>query len=347
MKRLSICLALLTAAGIIHAQNTDGFTNPLLPSGADPYSCYKDGYYYYMNTSRNTLQVRKTKSITQLADAAPVTIWTPPPGTAYSRDIWAPEILFIRGKWYVYFAADDGDNAHHRIYVLENTSPDSQKGAWEFKGKVADPSDKWAIDSDVLEYKGQLYMVWAGWQGDGNGEQDIYIAKMENPWTIAGSRVRISSPVYDWELHGDLHDAINPPHVSVNEGPQFLQHRDRLFIVYSASGCWTDYYALGMLSFAGGDNLLDPAAWKKSPRPVFKQSPENGVFAPGHNSFFKSPDGTEDWILYHANSAPGQGCGGQRSPRAQPFFWNQDGTPYFGEPVKAGVVLPVPSGTKQ
>jgi GH43 family beta-xylosidase len=38
---------------------------------------------------------------------------------------------------------------------------------------------------------------------------------------------------------------------------------------------------------------------------VFQTSEENGVYAPGHNSFFTSPDGKEDWILYHANTKPG------------------------------------------
>ena len=89
-----------------------------------------------------------------------------------------------------------------------------------------------------------------------------------------------------------------------------------------------------MLSTDKGADLLKPSSWKKSPEPVFKQSVENSVFAPGHNSFFKSPDGKEDWILYHANSKSGQGCGGFRSPRAQKILWNTDGTPNFGIPVK-------------
>jgi hypothetical protein len=89
---------------------------------------------------------------------------------------------------------------------------------------------------------------------------------------------------------------------------------------------------------------MDPASWKKSPQPVFTQSKENGVYAPGHNSFFKSPDGREDFILYHANSKPGLGCGRFRSPRAQRFSWKKDGTPDFGVPVKEGVELPAPSG---
>jgi GH43 family beta-xylosidase len=98
-----------------------------------------------------------------------------------------------------------------------------------------------------------------------------------------------------------------------------------------------------MLTFTGDADLLDSLLWKKNPLPVFRHKPEAGVYAPGHNSFFKSPDGMEDWILYHANSAQGQGCGRFRSPRAQMFKWNKDGTPDFGEPVSTGIPIPVPS----
>lgn len=318
------------------------FTNPLLPSGADPYSFYKDGYYYYTHTAQNKLMLWKTKNLANLKTAESKTIWTPPQGTMYSKELWAPEIHFIQGKWYMYFAADDGDNNHHRMYVLENASVDPMKGEWIFKGKVADPSDKWAIDGDVFEHRGQLYMIWSGWEGDKNGQQNIYIAKMKNAWTIEGNRSKISGSDFDWEKHGNLNDP-NLPHVNVNEGPQILKHGDKLFIIYSASGCWTDFYALGMLTADVNADLLNPNSWKKSAEPVFKQSPENGVFAPGHNSFFKSPDGKEDWILYHANSKSGQGCGGFRSPRAQKFTWNANGTPNFGLPVKENQSLKIPA----
>lgn len=319
------------------------FTNPLLPSGADPFSFYKDGYYYYTHTTGNSIKLWKTKSIAGLKKAEQKIIFTPPRGTAYSKEIWAPEIHFIDDKWYAYFAADDGNNNNHRMYVLENASADPMQGDWIFKGKVADATNKWAIDGDVFIYRKQLYMIWSGWEGDQNEQQNIYIAKMKNPWTIEGKRVRIAAPHFDWEKIGDLHDANNPPHVNVNEGPQLLRNGNKLFIVYSASGCWTDYYALGLLSFNGKNNLLDSTKWEKGPQPVFKQSKENAVYAPGHNSFFKSPDGKEDWILYHANSLPGQGCGKQRSPRAQKFGWNKDGTPNFGEPVKEHTALDIPS----
>jgi GH43 family beta-xylosidase len=340
--RIILFFLLLSAAGF--SQPT--FTNPLLPSGADPWSIFKDGYYYYTNTLGNRIDIWKTKSLADLKTAERKTIWTPPQGTSYSKEIWAPEIHFIQGKWYVYFAADDGKNDNHRLYVLENASANPLEGQWVFKGKISDSSDKWAIDGSVFEHKRQLYIVWSGWEGDTNGRQDLYIAKLKNPWTIEGNRVRISLPEHDWERHGDLNDPNNPPHVDVNEGPQLLTHQDKLFIVYSASGCWTDFYALGLLTASANSNLMDASSWKKSSQPIFKESPKNKVFAPGHNSFFKSPDGKEDWILYHANSEPGQGCGNHRSPRAQKFTWSAEGTPNFGEPVKEGIELQVPSNKK-
>ena len=168
---------------------------------------------------------------------------------------------------------------------------------------------------------------------------------MSNPWTIESERVKISSPEYDWETVGDLNNPADIPHVNVNEGPVILFHSKKLFLIYSASGCWTDSYCLGMLTFTGKNNLLDPNSWKKNPVPVFKQNPQNGVYAPGHNCFFKAPDGKENWILYHANPSPGQGCGRYRSPRAQKFTFKKDGSPELKEPVKPGIPIIVPSET--
>ncbi|MCU7549592.1 glycoside hydrolase family 43 protein [Chitinophagaceae bacterium LB-8] len=351
MKRFSLLLILTVAlfSGNVMSQSITNatFLNPLLPSGADPFSFYKDDYYYYTHTLGNRIDIWKTKSLADLPHAERKTIFTPPAGTAYSKNLWAPEIQHIHGKWYVYFAADDGKNENHRLYVLENAALDPFQGQWVFKGKIADTSDKWAIDGDVFEYKKRLYMIWSGWEGTVNGQQNIYIAKMKNPWTIEGDRVLISMPTFEWEKDGDLGSGSNPSHVNVNEGPQAMMHNKKLFIVFSASGCWTDNYALGLLTFTGRGNILDASKWVKNGQPLFKQNKENGVFAPGHNSFFKSPDQKEDWILYHANDKPGQGCGRFRSPRAQRFSWNKDGTPNLGEPVKTATSLDAPSENKQ
>lgn len=84
-------------------------------------------------------------------------------------------------------------------------------------------------------------------------------------------------------------------------------------------------------------------ALPQQPRPVFTYSPEAHAYSPEHNGFFKSPDGREDWIIYHANPEPGQGCGAKRAPRVQRFSWNADGTPAFEQPVALGTPIAPPS----
>jgi GH43 family beta-xylosidase len=338
-----ILLLILFSIGNNMASAQQTFTNPILNSGADPYSTYYNGYYYYTHTIQSGIVLWKTKNLADLKNAERKTIWTAPKNTDYSAEVWAPEFHFIKGKWYVYFAADNGSNNTHRMYVLENSSKNPMEGKWTFKGKIAAETDKWAIDGNVFTYKKQLYMIWAGWEGDTNGQQNIYIAKMKTPTQIDGDRVLISSPTYPWELHGALHDDINPAQVNVNEGPQFLTHKNKVFIVFSASGCWTDNYSLGLLTFTGKDNLLDPSAWVKSDKPILSQSDKTKVYAPGHNSFFKSPNGKEDWILYHANSNPGEGCGVKRSPRMQQIKWDENGNPVIGDPISDGVPLEIPA----
>jgi GH43 family beta-xylosidase len=342
----SILLLLIIAnVAVAQVHETRTFSNPILPTGADPWVIYKDNYYYYTNSTGKNLTIWKTRNMADLNNAIPTVVWIPPVGTAYSKELWAPELHYLQGKWYMYFAADDGDNNNHRIYVIENAAKDPTEGQWVFKGQIADESNKWAIDVSVFENKNQLYMIWSGWEGDHNGEQDIYIAALKGPYTVGSKRVKISRPEFDWEQHGDLNGTSNPVHVNVNEGPEILQHGDKLFLIYSASGCWTDYYSLGMLTASATADLLDPRSWKKSSKPVFTQSEANGVYGTGHNSFFRSPDGKQDWILYHANPKPGCGCDGQRSPRMQQFTWRSDGAPDFGIPVKTGMPLAVPSST--
>jgi GH43 family beta-xylosidase len=209
-------------------------------------------------------------------------------------------------------------------------------GTWESNGKISDPTNKWAIDGTVFEHNSQLYFIWSGWEGDVDVKQNIYIAKMSNPWTIEGNRVMISTPVNSWETIGSP---------DVNEGPEILKNNSgKVFLLFSASGCWNDDYALGMLTLADGSDPLVASNWSKTPTPVFTKNTSGGAYGPGHNSFFKSADGTEDWILYHANASAGQGCGDVRSPRAQKFTWDADGTPNFGQPLPLNVAVKKPSG---
>ncbi|HEX2533812.1 MAG TPA: glycoside hydrolase family 43 protein [Chitinophagaceae bacterium] len=315
------------------------FTNPLLSSGPDPWILRKDSFYYYTHTLGNRISLWKTREVSLLRTVTPVPVWNAPATGPNVHNVWAPELHYLDGKWYLYYTAGaTPDHSTQRLFVLENSSADPLSNNWVHKGQIRDPAaDFFAIDGTAFTQGASRYFLWSGHATAADRTQRIYIARMSNPWTLESARVQLSAPDYAWESAGA------PP--AVNEGPQVLiSPSGRLFIVYSASGCWTDQYALGWLRLKEGGDPMNATDWEKSANPVFTTNAAGQAYGPGHNSFFKSPDGKEDWILYHANPSPGLGCGDARSPRMQRITWNGDGTPNFGTPVPLGNRLPVPSG---
>ena len=315
------------------------FTNPLLDFGPDPWTLCHDGFYYYTHSTRTDLSIWKTDDITQLGRAEYKVVWQPPKDGPHSKHIWAPELHYLDDGeghkcWYAYFSADDGDKANQRIWVLENPDCDPIQGEWTVKNQLVVPDDTWAIDGTVIDLDGQLYLSWSGWETpDENQQQNIYLCRMSNPWTCVGERLRLSAPELPWERHNDDPDPESPRSKTlVNEGPAFVRHGEYLFIAYSASGCWTDEYAVGLLTARIDSDLMDPASWTKSPEPVFKKSAQNSVYGPGHVCFFHT-DAGQTWMIYHANPGPNKGCEDERTPRLQPIHWHRDGSPNFGVPA--------------
>lgn len=315
------------------------FVNPLLNSGPDPWVAQKDGFYYLLYTTSENITIRKTKTMSDVKSATPTVVWAPPAGAPNSFNLWAPELHYLGDRWYIYYTAGSkrGDLNTQRTFVLENVSADPTQGNWTDKGKIYNRAeDFWAIDGSILNYKDKNYFIWCGVPDTSYFIQCIYISEMADPVTLKGPRVKLSSPELAWERNGDP---------KVNEGPEALINpQGWLFLIYSASGCWTDEYALGMLSLNKGGDPMNASDWTKSQQPLFQKKPENAAYGPGHNGFFKSVDGKEDWIIYHANAQAGQGCLDFRSPRMQRFIWKADGTPDFGEPVKINVPLAKPAG---
>lgn len=311
------------------------FTNPLV-NGSDPWVTNRNGFYYYTQTVGDRVAIWKTTAMSQLGLVTYKDIYKPAAGAANSANVWAPEIHFLDNKWYVYYTAGAGPDTTQRTWVLENSNADPLSAGWVDKGRIyTTDADFWAIDGTVLEYNTNRYFIWSGRPNTAVQNQNIYIAKMTNPWTLEPPTTTITKPDLPWEVNGG----------PVNEGPEILKNSaGKIFLTYSASGCWTDEYALGMLTLKNGGDPLVAADWTKSPSPVFSKKVQNNAFGPGHNAFFKSPDGTEDWIIYHANTNSGEGCGVARNIRMQQFAWNTDGTPSFGEPVKTGAPIKVPSG---
>lgn len=301
----------------------------------DPSIAYKDGFYYMTFTHHGAdIMVMKSRTL-DFSQAERKVVWYPPIDTMYSQNIWAPEIQFIRDKWYIYFAADNGVNENHRMYALEAAS-DDPLGEYIFLGQVTDETNKWAIDGLAMEHAGQLYFVWSGWEGDVNTQQNTYIAPMSNPYTINGPRVLIGAPDQEWERQG------GPPYI--HEGQAILHKEGRTFIFYSGAGSWTPYYSIGVLALEPGADPLDASQWTKLKQPLMTMNEEAEVYGPGHNTFAISPDGTEIWNVYHGTSGVHDGWN-NRKARAQLVSWDEDGMPILGDPLSLDTPIQTPSGS--
>lgn len=318
------------------------FTNPIQEMGADPWMIQHEGKYYYSESNGGSkIYVKEIPGITKLSHSTrreDVSIFSPDQSDpTYRYAIWGPHLNYVQGRWYIYYCGEstpDKSFKTQRMWVMGSTT-DSPFGPYEDLGEVIDSNDKdWAIDGSVIERaNGDLYFVWSG-IADVNvsGAQSTYIAKMISPTRIDRTTItQISRATEVWEKS----------YFPIQEGqrPLVIDKNGKTIIMYSANASWTDSYCLGSLTNITGD-YLNPKAWRKSSKPLFFRTPE--VFGPGGASYVKSPDGTEDWIIYH--SARKQGSGWYRKINAQPFSWNQDGSPNFGIPVPPGEALAVPSG---
>jgi len=328
-----VIISLVLSLTLILSASSSQYKNPLIQQRADPH-IYKhtDGYYYFTASvpEYDRIVLRRATTIKGLANAPETTIWTKHSTGEMGANIWAPEIHFINGKWYIYFAAGSTTNIWAiRMYVIESDSTNPIDGTWTEKGQIQPSQDAFSLDATTFEHNGTRYLVFAKADSTVNNESCVFIASMSNPWTLSSTPVRITKPEYSWERAG----------IAVNEGPAVLKKNGKIYISYSAANTGSNY-CMGMLTATDTSNLLSASSWSKASSPIMKSSDITSQYGPGHNSFVKSEDGSEDIIVYHAR--PYKDITGDplydpnRHTRTQKIYWNNDGTPNFGIPVADG-----------
>ncbi len=323
-------------------QAEDQFVNPI-GEGADPWVVRDpnaDRYLWCFSQGNRAISVHTSDSLTSLGEKH--IVWQAPESGPYAREVWAPELHWIEDRWYIYFAASDGQNRNHLAYVLRSTSQDPL-GDYELHGPLATGAgvdghspNIWAIDMTVLEHKDKLYAIWSGWDEPDSDRQFLYIAPMKSPIELAGPRVLLcANDEHPWEFTEEDRRGRG-----LHEAPQVLKHKNRIFMTYSTAASWLPTYKLGLMELTG-DDPLEPASWKKFSEPVFQST--SGTFGVGHSCFAPSPDRREWWHVYHAKRD--RSAGWARAVFVQPLHFSDDGLPLMGEPVASNLPLPLPSGT--
>ncbi|MET3436763.1 glycoside hydrolase family 43 protein [Sphingomonas sp. 1185] len=327
--------AALAAAPLLARTGGERVRNPLIRQRADAQIALQaDGLYTFMASvpEYDRVVLRRAKTIAGLATAPETVLWRRPASGRMAGHIWAPEIHRIDGRWYVYVAAGDGGDVFHiRTYVLQCDGADPVTGRWSVLGQLETPWDTFTLDSTSFVHRGTRYLAWAQKEPGIDTNSNLYLAPMATPTTLAARPTRLTVPTLPWEIRG----------FKVAEGPAPLIRNGRIFMTYSASA--TDArYCMGMLTARDDADLMDPAAWTKSPEPVFRTDAARHIYGPGHNSFTVDRAGG-DVLVYHARDY--EKISGDplydpnRDTRVQRFGYRADGAPDFGRPLANGPTL--------
>jgi GH43 family beta-xylosidase len=283
----------------------------------DPFVTKWNGEYYLMFTYHGDhLSIFRSKTLDFTNALQEVNIFQ---GSSQNlTDVWAPELWKIGDRWIVYFAGSE------RNYILRSraSGPDISPldpAGYEFVGRMVMPGrpdlDTWAIDPTVLKHpSGQMYFVWSS-QGPQAPSQSIAIAPLAaDGLSLTAPHVYLSHPELPFELNG-----------KVNEGPApLVNDRGEVFLAYSANGCWTADYSLGLLTLKMGQDPMIPTSWIKSNHTILHRNDAKSVYGPGHNSFTFDENGNHA-VVYHAKYTAG-GCDDERHARVESFSFNADGS---------------------
>lgn len=312
------------------------FNEVWIAQRADPYVIKaEDGYYYFTASipSYDRIALRRAKTLAELPEAEEVTVWTKHDEGIMGDHIWAPELHFVMGKWYIYFGAGNKENKWHlRPYILECQGADPINDKWIEKGRPIPNADdefsfhNFSLDGTVFENKGKWYYVWAEKVSVGKQISNLYISQMKSPYELCSAQVLLTTPDYDWERVGYW----------VDEGPAVIKRNGRVFLTFSSSETGTAY-CIGMMTADENADLLDPQSWKKSRQPVLKSDAERGIYGPGHNSFTVDENG-RDIMVFHARTES-EIVGDplynpNRHAMLMPIDWDKDGAPVFSFDTK-------------
>lgn len=304
---------------------------PWIMQRADPYVYrHTDGTYYFTASipEYDCIALRHAEHLLDLADAPETVVWHKHESGIMSEHVWAPELHYLDGKWYIYFAAGEKDDIWEiRPYVLECADEDPMTGTWRECGKIqAAEGDEFSfqafsLDATVFENAGRRYLVWAEKVGVGKQISNLYIAEMETPTKLKTAQVLLTSPDYDWE-RGEFW---------VNEGPFALKRGGKIYLTYSASDTGISY-CVGMLSIDESADPLDPRQWKKERCPVLRTDESLEIYGPGHNCFTEDEDGNTI-MVFHARKTKELMGNPLYVPNRHAMLlkvqWDADGKPVF------------------
>lgn len=332
-----VMIFMLSALGSTQVQAQTGtFANPVVPgNSADPSVFYKDGYYYFAFGTPDAIWVYKSPTLEGVY--YPIAAKKAFTADANYSQFWAVEIAYVAGDWYLTTGSNQAGNNRH-IQILKADTQDPM-GSWTNLGRLNHASiPGYDLDPAYFTHGGNLYLSFSGaptW-ADPTG---IWIMPMTNPSTPSGNAVKVAEAGKTWNGSSFVTNGSFAWEGSVMENPAVVIKNGKVNLTYSANDYETNNYATGLMTYSSG-SILSPASWTKKTTAIASASAT--VFGPGGMMFTKSPDGTQDWAIYHAKAF--SSFGDLRQIMIQPVSFNGSNEVVVGTLQGVGVAQNRPSG---
>jgi GH43 family beta-xylosidase len=324
------------------------FVNPVIDGAAgedhgDPFIIkYLDSYFLYHTGDthgRRGIAVHRSQDLVNwefqgyaLEPADSGWAWT---------DLWAPEVVYERGTFYMYLSATrkldadpldrwqtgEGAESGRRLGVARATEP-----LGPFVVDELPLVDAWSIDGHPFrDDDGSMWLYYnvrtQDWPGyDGPPGTGTVCDRLVAPDRLAGRPAVVTFPSQRWEANrdGDWY---------WNEGPYVLKRRGWYHQMYSGGYFEDETYAVG------NARARHPAGpWQKlDDNPTFSSSER--LRGPGHHSFVFGPDVATRYAVYHARTVADPG----RKVALDRQVWHGDGPGIVGptdgeQPIPFGAV---------
>ena len=298
------------------------YTNPVFDGYlADPFVLRHNGEYYAYGTvpmgelAVPVLHSRDLVNWRELGHALTLQ------GDAFEA-LWAPEVAYDNGTFYMYFSAGGEEGQGHRLRVALASHP---AGPFEDSGAVLTPDDPFTIDAHPFcDEDGRWYLYYCRdfLEADGEGRvgTGIVVDRLVGMTRLAGERRTVVRPHADWQLfergrewYGRVWDWYTV------EGASVRKHEGRYYCLYSG-GAWREpNYGVSYVVATEPMGPFVPEADADGPS-ILRTSPGR-VIGPGHASVATAPDNTGEYLVYHAWDPEHTG----RRMRIDPLRWRAAG----------------------
>ncbi|WP_089687346.1 arabinan endo-1,5-alpha-L-arabinosidase [Catalinimonas alkaloidigena] len=332
------CLLWLGVATALHAQPPPPQPGDKVPVH-DPVMIRQDDTYYLFCTGRG-IAVWSSPDLEHWKAEAPVfpeaPTWTDPVVPEFRNHIWAPDISFHNGQYYLYYSVSAFGKNTSAIGVVTNQTlhPQDPKFKWVDHGivvKSVPGRDLWnAIDPNLmLDEDGTPWLTFGSfWSGIKlvQLQPDLLKPAESEVWYTLASRPR------------DAGLDVRDPGNGAIEAPFLFRKDGHYYLFVSTDYCCRGENSTYKMVVGRSDTLTGPYV-DRDGKPLIAgggtlvMEGNQDWYGVGHNSVYTF-DGT-DYLVFHGYDAADKG---RSKLRIYPLSWSADGWPELKKKPLAPVV---------